>query len=74
MRHFYDFSSMISTGTASLPRTGQQAVCRLTDLMFRHVRSILGQDFWSEDANPEGTLAKIRHYTFLELLITVFCF
>lgn len=43
------------------------------DLISRHIRSILGQDFWaSESDNVNGTdTLKYKHYTFLELFMTV---
>lgn len=47
----------------------------LVDLLYRHMRSIVGQDFWvgSETDLCESTVeaSKNRHYAFLELFVTV---
>ncbi|VBB30267.1 unnamed protein product [Acanthocheilonema viteae] len=67
-------SCMVSSGTASLPKSSSSAASgQLMDLLSRHIRSILGQDFWaSESDNPSGTdTLKYRHYTFLELFMTI---
>ena len=62
------FSCLVSSGTASQTTEMCQGFSvSLVDLMARHVRAILGQHFWSECEED----AKHRHFTLLELLITV---
>lgn len=65
---------MVSSGTASFPKSLSSAASgQLMDLVSRHIRSILGQDFWaSESDSMSGTdTLKYKHYTFLELFMTV---
>uniref|UniRef100_A0A915Q5B7 Dopey N-terminal domain-containing protein n=1 Tax=Setaria digitata TaxID=48799 RepID=A0A915Q5B7_9BILA len=66
-------SCMVSSGTASLPKSLPNATGQLLDLVSRHIRSILGQDFWaSESDNASGSdTLKYKHYTFLELFMTI---
>ncbi|CAG9538470.1 unnamed protein product [Cercopithifilaria johnstoni] len=67
-------SCMVSSGTASFPKSSSSATSeQLMDLVSRHIRSILGQDFWaSESDNANGTdTLKYKHYTFLELFMTI---
>ncbi|VDK86235.1 unnamed protein product [Litomosoides sigmodontis] len=64
---------MVSSGTASFPKSlSGVASGQLMDLVSRHIRSILGQDFWaSESDSASGTdTLKYKHYTFLELFMT----
>lgn len=58
----------VASGTASQAGEPPSSSGSLVDLMARHVRAILGQHFWSNDKEEE---AKHRHFTLLELLITV---
>lgn len=67
-------SCMVSSGTASLSKSPSSAASgQLMDLVSRHIRSILGQDFWGSDSdNASGTdTLKYKHYTFLELFMTI---
>ncbi|MCP9264273.1 Protein pad-1 [Dirofilaria immitis] len=67
-------SCMVSSGTASLHKSSSNVASgHLMDLVSRHIRSILGQDFWASEldsANGTDTL-KYKHYTFLELFMTI---
>lgn len=68
------FSCMVSSGTASLPKSPSSAASgQLMDLVSRHIRSILGQDFWAaeSDSTSGSDTLKYKHYTFLELFMTV---
>ncbi|VDK66335.1 unnamed protein product [Onchocerca ochengi] len=67
-------SCMVSSGTASLSKSPSSTTSgQLMDLVSRHIRSILGQDFWaSESDSASGTdTLKHKHYTFLELFMTI---
>ncbi|VDO36138.1 unnamed protein product [Onchocerca flexuosa] len=67
-------SCMVSSGTASLSKSPSSATSgQLMDLVSRHIRSILGQDFWaSESDSASGTdTLKHKHYTLFELFLTV---
>ena len=68
MKNEFNFSCLVSSGTASqTSETAQGPAGSLVDLMARHVRAILGQHFWGEDQEE----SKHRHFSLLELLITV---
>ncbi|VDM23892.1 unnamed protein product [Toxocara canis] len=69
-------SCMVSSGTASLPKSASSGSSNhLLELLSRHVRAILGQEFWSSnesESNSSTTDAtKSKHYTFLELFMTM---
>lgn len=68
-------SCMVSSGTASLPkRTSGGSSSQLIELLSRHVRAILGQEFWASNDSESGSSSdatKSKHYTFLELFMTV---
>uniref|UniRef100_A0A183EH49 RUN domain-containing protein n=1 Tax=Gongylonema pulchrum TaxID=637853 RepID=A0A183EH49_9BILA len=67
-------SCMVSSGTASLPKMASSTTSgQLMDLLTRHIRAILGQDFWSSefDNTTATDSLKNKHYTFLELFMTV---
>lgn len=60
---------MVSSGITSLPKPSTSSI-QLIDLLSKHIRAILGQEFWSSnDVGSDST--KNKHYTFLELFITV---
>ncbi|CAP27897.1 Protein CBR-PAD-1 [Caenorhabditis briggsae] len=62
---------LVSSGTTTSSGTsseGGSAEQSLVELMQRHVRAILGQHFWSAPASDEE---KHKHFTLLELLITI---
>ncbi|MFH4975517.1 hypothetical protein AB6A40_002226 [Gnathostoma spinigerum] len=69
-------SCMTTCGTT--PAT-QSSICesstsQLVDLLTRHVRSILGQEFWAtsdSEGAPIPEVMKNKQYTFLELFMTV---
>lgn len=64
---------MVSSGTASLPKSSNTSSSQMIDLLTRHIRAILGQDFWSSefDNGAGADTQKNKHYTFLELFMTV---
>uniref|UniRef100_F1KPR7 Protein pad-1 n=2 Tax=Ascaris TaxID=6251 RepID=F1KPR7_ASCSU len=69
-------SCMISSGTASLPKsTSNGGSNHMLELLSRHVRAILGHEFWSSgdaEGNSSSTdTVKSKHHTFLELFMTV---
>lgn len=60
---------LVSSGTTTTPTSSESsAEHSLVELMQRHVRAILGQHFWSAPASDEE---KHKHFTLLELLITI---
>ena len=63
-------SSLTSTSTSTLPKSNSSTALRLTDLIAKHVQSILGQDFWN-DSLTELAVSKTKHYMLLEMVITV---
>lgn len=62
-------SCLVSSGTASQAGETSGLNGSLVDLMAKHVRAILGQHFWGGSGEEDHT--KHRHFTLLELLVTV---
>ncbi|VDN03566.1 unnamed protein product [Thelazia callipaeda] len=64
---------MVSCGTASLPKSSSNSSGQVIDLLSRHIRSILGQDFWAPESDcTSGTDSlKYKNYNFLELFMTI---
>lgn len=77
--HLIVFSCLVSSGTSPNSPSGkpvatnsqQQQADSLLELISRHVRAILGQDFWSRPQDEAQEHSTRRPLTLLELLITV---
>ncbi|CAJ0574100.1 unnamed protein product, partial [Mesorhabditis spiculigera] len=60
---------LVSSGTSTLDNTSPTAGS-LVELMSRHVKAILGQQFWGTGTDEDGKSSS-RHFTLLELLLTI---
>ncbi|CAJ0944009.1 unnamed protein product, partial [Mesorhabditis belari] len=62
---------LVSSGTSTQDASTSNNSGSLVELMSRHVKAILGQQFWSTGGEDDGKQAVNRHFTLLELLLTI---